>query len=165
MGGLPGDNDAIITSFDATGTPVFSTYFGANYPEQALGVGIDGTGNIYVSGRGNPRLPDAGPSNNRSIFALKIATGGAPGDAGSGNDSGSPGSSSGSGSGSSGSSGSSGAGPAPVADDAGAGPSATPSGSSSGCQASAGQRPASGGFAMLTLAAALMVRRRRARRP
>jgi uncharacterized protein (TIGR03437 family) len=44
-------SDAFVTKLDATGTAVlYSTYFGGTGDESAMGVAVDSTGNVYVTG-------------------------------------------------------------------------------------------------------------------
>jgi Beta-propeller repeat len=45
-----GGRDAFVTKYSPTGQPMYSTYFGGNGEENALGIGLDATGAIYVTG-------------------------------------------------------------------------------------------------------------------
>ncbi len=45
-----GPGDAFVAAFDTAGTMVFSTYLGGTLPDVALGIALDGEGNVVVAG-------------------------------------------------------------------------------------------------------------------
>jgi Beta-propeller repeat len=45
-----GPGNAFVTSLDAAGQPVYSTYLGGSHDEQGIGIAVDTAGNAYVSG-------------------------------------------------------------------------------------------------------------------
>ncbi len=49
----PGDNDfnAFVTKFNASGSPIYSTYLGGLRTDEGFGVAADANGNAYVTGR------------------------------------------------------------------------------------------------------------------
>jgi hypothetical protein len=49
-GSAGGPGDAFVTSLDAAGQPVYSTYLGGSGDEQGHGIAVDAAGNAYVSG-------------------------------------------------------------------------------------------------------------------
>src|SRR5690606_33863226 len=49
--GLNGSSDAVVVKYDAAGTLLWSRYIGGNAADTALGVCVDGSGNIYVVGK------------------------------------------------------------------------------------------------------------------
>jgi parallel beta-helix repeat protein len=48
-----GGNDVFLVDFDSGGSRVYSTYIGGTGTDYLYGVGVDGTGNIYLAGRTN----------------------------------------------------------------------------------------------------------------
>ncbi|HLJ95307.1 MAG TPA: SBBP repeat-containing protein [Gemmataceae bacterium] len=48
--GTYGSGDAFVTSLDAAGQPVYSTYLGGSGDEQGHGIAVDTAGNAYVTG-------------------------------------------------------------------------------------------------------------------
>jgi hypothetical protein len=47
-----GGNDAFVTKFDSSGTPVYSTYLGGSgLNDWGYGIAVDGTGNFYIAGQ------------------------------------------------------------------------------------------------------------------
>ncbi len=49
----PGDNDfnAFVTKFNASGSPIYSTYLGGLRTDEGFGIAADANGNAYVTGR------------------------------------------------------------------------------------------------------------------
>ena len=57
-----GGQDAFVAEFSSTGSLVTSTTFGGTANETALGIAIDGSGNVYVAGQtGSSNFPTANP--------------------------------------------------------------------------------------------------------
>jgi hypothetical protein len=60
-----GGSDAFVAKFDSTGALVWNTFMGSANNDYGLGLAVDGSGNVYVSGRdnatwGTPINPHAG---------------------------------------------------------------------------------------------------------
>lgn len=77
-----GGTDAFVARLDAAGTALgFSTYLGGGADDAAVGVGLDGTGNIYVAGptdstdfpQHNPLPPGFGTAASNFLAALAPA--------------------------------------------------------------------------------------------
>ncbi len=65
-----GQGEAFVAKFDPRGRPVYSTYLGGNYLDQAYAVAVDADGNAYVTGStGSADFPI------RSAFQPKYAGG------------------------------------------------------------------------------------------
>jgi len=47
---LGGNTDAFVTKFNPSGGVLFSTYLGGGSPDKGLGIAVDGSGSIYVTG-------------------------------------------------------------------------------------------------------------------
>ncbi|HZQ68697.1 MAG TPA: SBBP repeat-containing protein [Terriglobales bacterium] len=75
QGSLSGTQDAFVTKFDATASSLsFSTYLGGTNSEIGVGIALDGSNNIYVTGQtGSTDFPTVNPT--------QAATGGGANDA------------------------------------------------------------------------------------
>ena len=72
-----GSMDAFVTRFSPAGSLIFSTFLGGNGVSMGLGVDLDSTNNIYVTGLAAantfPTTPGAFQTPNGSVFVAKIA--------------------------------------------------------------------------------------------
>ncbi|QDV73364.1 Beta-propeller repeat protein [Planctomycetes bacterium K2D] len=68
----PGNNDAFVSKYDASGTLLWTQQLGTVGNDEARGVSADGFGNVYLSGATNGSL--GGPSaGNHDAFVAKIS--------------------------------------------------------------------------------------------
>ncbi|MGH2829641.1 MAG: SBBP repeat-containing protein, partial [Actinomycetota bacterium] len=75
-GALPGQTssgfgDAYLRRYDASGAVIWTRQFGTPNHDYALGVAVDGPGNVYVSGYTDGTLPGQTASGGGDAFALK----------------------------------------------------------------------------------------------
>jgi len=82
---LGGDRDAVVTILDpGSNTLAYSSYFGGAGADEAFGLSLDGSGNVYAAGRTeSENLPvldaEQGSLNGaEDAFLLKVRGGGAP---------------------------------------------------------------------------------------
>jgi len=75
-----GEEDAFVAKLNTSGTPVWHTFMGTSGNDGALGVAVDGSGNVYVSGSGgewgepiNPFVSEVGEGEG---FAAKLNSSG-----------------------------------------------------------------------------------------
>jgi hypothetical protein len=81
-----GGNDAFVTKFNSSGTPVYSTYLGGSgLNDWGYGIAVDGTGNIYITGYTNsanfPTTAGAYQTTNaggNDAFVTKFDSSGTP---------------------------------------------------------------------------------------
>ncbi|TKB06039.1 tandem-95 repeat protein, partial [Desulforhopalus sp. IMCC35007] len=74
-----GGNDAYVTKFDTNGNLLWNTFLGGSGDEQAFGVNVDATGNIYVVGQstGTWGTPVRAYSGGADAFVAKLDSSGA----------------------------------------------------------------------------------------
>ncbi len=71
-----GDPDAFVRKYDATGNQLWTRQFGSPGGDEALGVAVDGLGNVYVAGHTGGTLPGQTSAGGLDAFVRKYdATG------------------------------------------------------------------------------------------
>ncbi|MBZ5536572.1 MAG: SBBP repeat-containing protein [Acidobacteriia bacterium] len=70
--------DAFVVKLDSSGNLIWNTFLGGSSFDEALGVAVDGSGNVYVAGDGwgSWGSPLRAYSNSFDVFAAKLGSGG-----------------------------------------------------------------------------------------
>ncbi|RPI27080.1 MAG: hypothetical protein EHM61_09655 [Acidobacteria bacterium] len=76
-----GNVDAFVAKLDANGDLTWNTFLGGNINDLGFGIAVDGSGNVYVTGRSNSTWQGANPpqpaySGDYDAFAAKLDTSG-----------------------------------------------------------------------------------------
>jgi hypothetical protein len=74
-----GNNDIFVLKLNSSGSYQWHTFYGSSNPDYADGIAVDGSGNVYVTGRSNATWgsPRNAYSGNYDIFVLKLNSNGA----------------------------------------------------------------------------------------
>jgi hypothetical protein len=71
-----GGTDVFVRKISSTGTELWTRQFGSNSHDEATGVSVDATGNVYIVGNTSGILPGQTGAGGRDVFVRKISSAG-----------------------------------------------------------------------------------------
>ena len=72
----PGGQDAFVRKYDSAGNAAWTSQFGTDNTDEARGVAVDSSGNVYVVGRTEGAFPGQTSSGSRDAFVRKYDSSG-----------------------------------------------------------------------------------------